>query len=82
MITSFLASDAQASESAPVGTVLGNKNLSAEVISLQPLIRKYATEKGIPDEVPFLSAIMMVESRGIEQIQCKVRVSGHGSKRD
>lgn len=65
MISSFLASDAQASESAPVGTVLENKNLSAEVISLQPLIRKYATEKGIPDEVPFLSAIMMVESRGI-----------------
>lgn len=41
-----------------------NKNLSEKVISYEPLVREIASEGGIESEVPYLLAIMQVESRG------------------
>lgn len=49
---------------APVGTVGGNKNLSPEVLLLQPIIEREAKAQGIPNMVPILLAITQVESGG------------------
>ena len=39
-------------------------NLSAEVLKHQPMVEKYAREYGISEYVPYLLAIMQVESGG------------------
>ncbi|EGO8595542.1 CHAP domain-containing protein [Enterococcus faecalis] len=46
--------------------VVGNQNLSQEVLSKKSIVEKYAREEKIPEEVPVLLAIMMVESGGKE----------------
>ncbi|MFD2388873.1 lysozyme family protein [Enterococcus rivorum] len=51
-------------ESVSSGVVSGNKNLAPEVLAHKSTVEKYASEKGISSEVPFLLAIMMVESGG------------------
>lgn len=52
------------SVNAPLEITSENTNLSPEVLKYQPLVEKYAKEAGIPEEVPVLLAIMMVESGG------------------
>ncbi|BDP81195.1 lysozyme family protein [Enterococcus faecium] len=44
--------------------ISGNKALSAEVLALKSIVEKEAQAAEIPSEVPFLLAIMMVESGG------------------
>lgn len=39
-------------------------NLSAEVLKHQPMVEKYAREYGISEYVPYLLAIIQVESGG------------------
>lgn len=56
----FLAS----SETEYQSEISTNANLSAEVLALKSIVEKYAKINGIPDEVPFILAIMMVESEG------------------
>lgn len=46
------------------GEATGNINLSPEVLALQSLVEKEAREQGIPDKVPYILAIMQVESGG------------------
>ncbi|EME8112444.1 lysozyme family protein [Enterococcus faecium] len=46
------------------GVVSGNKNLAPGVLSKQDIVKRYLIEAGIPEELPYLLAIMMVESRG------------------
>lgn len=41
-----------------------NVNLPPEVLALKPTVEKVAKEMSIPDEVPYLLAIIMVESGG------------------
>ncbi|EPH77886.1 hypothetical protein D929_00018, partial [Enterococcus faecalis 02-MB-P-10] len=41
-----------------------NVNLPPEVLALKPTVEKVAKEMNIPDEVPYLLAIIMVESGG------------------
>lgn len=46
------------------GIANGNKNLSPAVLSKQSIVEKYCREEGIPQLVPYILAIMMVESGG------------------
>lgn len=46
------------------GDATGNINLSPEVLALQSLVEKEAREQGIPDKVPYILALMQVESGG------------------
>lgn len=52
------------SESHQQSEISSNLNLSEEVLALKSIVEKYAKMNGIPDEVPFIMAIMMVESGG------------------
>ncbi|EME3547399.1 lysozyme family protein [Enterococcus faecium] len=52
------------SESHQQSEISSNLNLSEEVLALKSIVEKYAKMNGIPDEVPFILAIMMVESGG------------------
>lgn len=47
-------------------------NLSAEVLKHQPMVEKYAKEYGISEYVPYLLAIIQVESGGTARTLCRV----------
>lgn len=46
------------------GEATGNINLSPEVLLLKSLVEKEAREQGIPDKVPYILALIQVESGG------------------
>lgn len=46
------------------GLATSTTKLSAKVLAYQPVIERYAADNGISEYVPYLLAIMMVESRG------------------
>lgn len=52
------------SETQQQSEISTNSNLSEDVLALKSIVEKYAKINGIPDEVPFILAIMMVESGG------------------
>lgn len=60
----IVAADEDDAASAAKGSVQP-VNLSAEVLAYQPLVQKYAAQHGLQEYVPYILAIMMVESRGI-----------------
>lgn len=47
------------------GKVVGNKNLSPEVLKHKSMLEKYLKEKGIEEYLPYLLAIMQIESGGV-----------------
>lgn len=60
------ADSASSGQGGNVSGVLGNQNLSPEVLAKKAIVEKYAKEENISEEVPVLLAIMMVESGGKE----------------
>lgn len=52
------------SETQQQSEISTNLNLSEDVLALKSIVEKYAKINGIPDEVPFILAFMMVESGG------------------
>lgn len=54
-----------------------NIGLPPEVMALKPIVERVAKELGIPDEVPYLLAIIMVESGDVGAIRFNpVKVQG------
>ncbi len=51
--------------STPIGNgVVGNQNLSEATLSFKSLVEKEATKQGVPELVPYILAIIEVESHG------------------
>lgn len=61
--TAILSSSSSKSSSTDL-TASGNQNLSVEVLKYQSFVTDEATRQGVPDLVPWILAIMMVESGG------------------